>query len=348
MIKSSDIKHLERYKKGLTNSNEDRYVYSLFSENEEKKDFKQLIQKDFYDHLKKDTEEDYNLSFLLDKIYRNIHIKESQKKDTVVRKIYNWYSVAAAILIIPILIAGGIWFTVKNQEETLLVEEPVISTLIAPLGSRINFSLPDGTKGWLNSGSSLKYCSPFNANRQVAISGEAWFDVAHDTEHPFEIAAGNSKVKVLGTKFNLCAYPQDKYVEVVLKEGSVEFTTPRLSSGIKIKPNERLIFSNDSINIDITDASKFAAWIDGKLVFRGDPMTEVARRIERWYNIDVELVDKELEKYVFRGTFQDDSIEEVLNYLSMTSPIRYRIIGRKILDDGTIVKKKVLLYKKRI
>ncbi len=75
-------------------------------------------------------------------------------------------------------------------------------------------------------------------------------------------------------------------------------------------------------------------------------MTEVARRIERWYNVEVELVDKELENYVIRGTFQDDSLEDVIKYLSMTSPVRYRIFDREVQEDGTLQKKKVMIYKK--
>ncbi len=111
-----------------------------------------------------------------------------------------------------------------------------------------------------------------------------------------------------------------------------------------MKSDERLVFRNGVVNIEKTVASKYSAWIDGKLVFRDDPMTEVVRRIERWYNVNIELVDKELEKYVFVGTFQDDSLEEVLRYISMTSPIRYRILDRKILDDGTFQKQKILMY----
>jgi ferric-dicitrate binding protein FerR (iron transport regulator) len=236
----------------------------------------------------------------------------------------------------------------QNPQESIVAEGPVSSTLFAPLGSRISFSLPDGTKGWLNSGSSMEYSLPFSNNRQINILGEAWFDVAHDESHPFEVTAGNSKVKVLGTKFNLNAYPQDNYVEVVLEEGAVEFSVQGFSKAIAMKPDERLVFSDGAVDINVTDASKYAAWIEGKLVFRGDPMAEVARRIERWYNVDVELVDTEIEKHVIRGTFQDDSLEEVLRYLSMTSPMRYRIVERKILDDGTFQKKKVLFYKRGI
>ncbi len=346
MLNKADIEKLNRFSKGLSSAEEEKYIISLFAENEEKREFKRHIQNEFTEYLKAHPEEDYNLSYLLDRIHHIIHKSENQKKNTVIRRIYSWYSVAAAVLLIPILLAGGIWFFGKNQKESVIAEAPLTSTLFAPLGSRISFSLPDGTQGWLNSGSSLTYNTPFSNNRQIDLSGEAWFDVAHDAEHSFRVTAGKSQVEVLGTKFNLSAYTEENYLEVTLEEGKVEFSTPGLSSGIEMKVDDRLVFSEGSINISSTDASKYSAWKEGKLVFRGDNMDEVARRISRWYNVEVELVDEELKKYVFRGTFQDDSLEEVFKYLSMTSPIRYRIIDRKILDDGTVQKKKVLLYKK--
>ncbi len=347
MINKNDIEKLKRFSEGLSNKEEEKYIYSLFSENEDNVEFKQRIQMEFNEYLKNHPNENHNLSYLLDRIHHTIHKNENRKKPTVVKLIYRWYSVAAAVLLIPLLIAGGIWFNGQNQQETFITESPVTSTLFAPLGSRIRFALPDGTMGWLNSGSSLEYQLPFSNNRQVAVKGEAWFDVAHDAIHPFEVAAGNSKIKVLGTKFNLNAYPEEKYVEVVLEQGKVEFSIPGNPTNVEMKPNERLVYSSGTINIKGTDSYKYSAWKEGKLVFRGDPMVEVARRIERWYNVDVVLVDKDIEKDVIRGTFQDDSLEDVFRYLCMTSPMRYRIVGRKMLDDGTFQKKKVLLYRKK-
>lgn len=346
MINKIDIEKLERFSKGLSNTEEEKSIRSFFLENEDNSEFKQQIRNNFDEYLKNNPDENHNLSYLLDRIHHIIHKNENQKKDKVVKRIYRWYSAAAAVLLIPLIIAGGFWVSNQNQEETVIAEAPVISTLFAPLGARISFSLPDGTQGWLNSGSSLEYSLPFNNNRQITILGEAWFDVAHDANHPFEIVAGESKVKVLGTKFNLNAYSEDKYIEVVLEEGKVEFSISGQSSAIEMKVDERLVYSNGAINIDKTDAAKYAAWKEGKLVFSGDSMTEVARRIARWYNVDVELADKELEKYVIRGTFQDDSLEEVFHYLCMTSPIRYRIQDGKMLADGTWQKQKILVYKR--
>lgn len=348
MFGKSDIEKLERFSKGLSNEAEKNYIYSLFANNETDRDFKKQIQKEFDSYLEENPKEDYDLTYLLARIHHIIHKKESKKKQPVVRKVYQWYSAAAAVLLIPLIILGGLWISEYRQQKTLLVENSVESTLFAPLGSRISFSLPDGTKGWLNSGSSLEYRLPFNNNRQVVVLGEAWFDVVHDVKHPFEITTGDSKVKVLGTKFNLSAYPDEKYVEVTLEDGKVEFSTPGLKSAVVMKPNERLVFRENSVNINVTDVEKYSSWKEGKLVFRGDSMGEVARRIGRWYNVDVKLVDKGLENYSFRGTFEDDSLEEVLKFLSMTSPMKYHIVDRTQLDDNTILKRKVLLYKKNI
>jgi transmembrane sensor len=349
MIQQSDIEKLVRFSKGLSDAEEARYVCSLFADKEDSDELKYYLKDEWKKYFENNESENYNLSYLLDRIHHKMHFIETRKKQTITRKIYRWYSVAAAILLIPLLIAGGLWFTANPAQETVVVaENPVISTIHAPLGSRISFDLPDGTQGWLNSGSSLEYQLPFSNNRQVTIRGEAWFDVAHDASNPFEISAGKSKVKVLGTRFNLNAYPEENYVEVVLEEGKVEFSLPGISSAVEMKPNERLIYNNDSVHIAMTEPSKYSAWVEGKLMFRGDPMPEVARRIARWYNVEVELVDKDLENDVIRGTFLDDSLEDVLRYVSMTSAISYRIIDRKVLDDGTFQKKKVLLYRKNM
>ncbi len=349
MIQQSDIEKLVRFSKGQSDAEETRYICSLFAEKEDTDELKYYIKDEWNKYLKNNEGVNYNISHLLDRIHHKLHVIENQKKQSITRKIYRWYSVAAAVLLIPLLIAGGIWFTKEPAVETVYVtENPITSTIHAPLGSRISFDLPDGTKGWLNSGSSLEYQLPFGNNRQITVKGEAWFDVAKDASNPFEIYAGKSKVKVLGTKFNLNAYPEENYVEVVLEEGKVEFAVTGSTAAVEMEPNERLVYSSNAVHIASTDPSKYSAWVEGKLMFRGDPMPEVARRIERWYNVQVELVDKDLEKDVIRGIFQDDSLEEVLDYISMTSPLRYRIIERKALEDGTYQKKKVLIYRKKI
>ena len=353
MSNKLDFDIIKQYCEGNFDEKDILYIYSLFSDYEKDANFKEHIKDDFFSYLKTESKRKKNLSHLLDRIHHTINTNEYREKRTPLKYIYKWYSAVAAILIFPIIITGYIWFSSNNSNHIDVVasvveeEELITSTIHAPLGSRISFTLPDGTVGWLNSGSSLTYSIPFNNNRKVSVSGEVWFDVNKNEQYPFEVYSGTSKIKVTGTKFNVSAYPEEEYVEVILEEGSVIFSESKLLSKIEMKPNERLLLRDGSIDVknDI-DVSKYTAWKDGKIVFRGDSMNEVAKRIERWYNVEVVLADKELDSYVIRGIFQDDSLEEVLHFLSMTSPITYQIIDRPVDEDESIQKKKILIKHK--
>jgi ferric-dicitrate binding protein FerR (iron transport regulator) len=253
---------------------------------------------------------------------------------------------AAAILLLPLLIAGGLVYNYLSYHSKSTTDQLVSSTIFAPLGARVSFNLPDSTIGMLNSGSHLSYSLPFTKRRYVNLEGEAWFEVNRDEDHPFEISTGNSTVKVLGTNLNVSAYPAENYVEVVLQYGKVEFRDSKSGEKVPMLASERLVFQDGNISKSITDPLKYNAWTEGKLVFRNDPMDEVARRIERWYNVKVILADSALKKYSFRATFQDDTLEDVLRFLCMTSPIRYRIIPRELMQDGTLKKEEVTIYLK--
>jgi transmembrane sensor len=224
MNNNIDFDIIKRYCEDNFDKKDISYIYSLFSENEKEKIFQQYIKDDFFTYLKNDTVKRKNLSRVLGRIHHKIHIDERRKKHSTINFIYKWYSAIAAILLIPLLVAGYIWITANKSEQLVAEDEFVTSTIHAPLGSRINFTLPDGTVGWLNSGSSLTYNIPFNTNRNVSILGEVWFDVIKNGQHPFEVNTGTSKIEVLGTKFNISAYPEEKYVEVVLEEGKVKFS----------------------------------------------------------------------------------------------------------------------------
>ena len=129
--------------------------------------------------------------------------------------------------------------------------------------------------------------------------------------------------------------------------GKVEYHSNISNDKIILLPSERLVCHEGRTDKTVVEPEKYNAWTEGKLVFRGDPMAEVARRIERWYNVKITIADKELERYSFRATFQDDSLEDVLKFLSMTSPIRYKVTPRKLLPDGNFTKEEVIIYKRK-
>lgn len=346
-MKEIDLDIIQRYVNGLTVDSEDTIVESFFLHGEENESLIRLLEED-WNSINHDTSiPEVDLSHLLDRVHHLIRIKEQQKKQPLLRRLTRIYIKVAAILLLPLMVAGGLIYWSIGTQDKPIAEKPVSSTIYAPLGARVSFLLPDGTAGMLNSGSHMTYSLPFNNNRQVALEGEAWFVVKKDEDHPFEINTGISTIKVLGTSFNVMAYPIENYVEVVLQEGKVDFLDNQGGKKVSLLPSERLVFRSGNINTYTIDPAKYSAWTEGKMVFNNDPMSEVARRIERWYNVQVILADKGLEKYSFRGTFEDDKLEEVFRLLALTSPIKYKITPRILLPNGTYEKEKVTVYLKK-
>ena len=301
----------------------------------------QLLRNDIQDHFEKPEEEEKDLTRVLSEIHHRIHLNQSAQKKNKIHLLYQLASKAAAILFIPLLLfAVYQWYNASNP-----VNGDALVEIVAPKGARITFQLPDGTSGTLNAMSHLTYSPSFSNNRHVALAGEAYFDVAKDKKHPFTISANDNEVKVVGTKFSLSAYPEDRLTELVLEEGKVLFTPSNSRKTIDIVPGERVVCSDRGVEQSKVETWKYTAWKDGKLVFRNDSMDELARRISRWYNVDVQIDDKGLEEYVFRGVFENDSLEEVLRLLQLTSPITYRIEDRQPKADGSFSKKRVIITK---
>lgn len=345
MLTKKEIDRIAKYTDGVAEPGEMKWIEDLFADGQGNTNLKNHLKDDWKNFSQESIIEDKNLDHILDRVHHSIRKKESQSKKskTIFFRFSNLYVKAAAILLLPLLVAGGIYIPYLQEKNA---GQQGTSEIYAPMGARVAFHLPDGTSGWLNSGSTLTYSLPFVKNRNVALSGEAWFDVFHDEKRPFEIVAGKSNIRVLGTSFNLRAYPDEEYLELILQEGKVEFATKAQTGKIVLKPSQQLTLRNGMLNINTVDVLKYKAWTNGELIFRGDDMAEVARRIERWYNVDVEIADEHLSQFSFRATFENETLEDILEQLSMTSPISYKIVPRKQLPDGTSERKKVILNKK--
>ncbi len=342
-LKKEDEERLVRYVNGLADDADIDSVIALFGDGESNRPLKLYLEEDWNKSIGEKDTGHADLGYLLDHIHHEITLSKFRKESSVFRKVSGFYARAAAIMLLPLLAFGG-YFLVREKAQREGLE--VVSTIYAPQGSRVAFNLPDGTTGMLNSGSYLTYKTPFPEKRDVTLKGEAWFDVTHDKKHPFIISAGELSLTVLGTSFNVNAYPDEDYVEVVLDRGKVSVTRPGQKNPNMVNPSERLLYHEGNITMNSTDPLKYLSWKEGKLMFRGDSMAEVARRLERWYNVNVELQGSEIENYSFRGTFVDDNLEEVLKYLCMTSPLKFSIIPRTILPDGTYSKTTVIILPK--
>lgn len=256
----------------------------------------------------------------------------------------------AAVLILPLFLALSysiyLNFTPKKQET-------VTYELTCPIGIRTQAVLPDGTKVWLNAKSSIKYQLPFVQNeRNIKLSGEAFFEVTKNQKSPFVIESQNSFVKVLGTKFNVRSYPEDEEIAVALQEGSVDFkTTNSENKTIKtiLKPNEYLVYTKADKSLSVTSENigKFISWRQNRMVLDETPIREVAVLLSRWYGVQVEVVDLEILNYKFTTTFENESLSQVLELLEISSPVRIKYVPVKS-DSGTEENSsaKVYFYKK--
>ncbi len=289
---------------------------------------------------------------IFDKIYRLIHTNEREKEQNkpLYQKFYNTFSKIAAILILPVLIFSG-WYFVKsgifsNNEENISYAE-----IFSPLGARSHFELPDGSTGWLNSGSTLKFPVKFRGQvRKVSLSGEGYFDVVKNPKKPFVVKTGDIEVMALGTKFNVLAYPDDKTTNITLESGRVVINAICKNKNVvritELEPDQQTIIKNESMKFQKrkVDSKNYTSWKHGMLIFRNEPMNEVIKRLGRWYNVEIVLKDNEIETYCYRATFEDETLNEVLTLLKLTSPIDFVQDKRVKLPNGTFTKKKIEMF----
>lgn len=228
-------------------------------------------------------------------------------------------------------------------------------------GSKTTITLPDGSKVWLNAGSSLTYNKDFGGEiREVDLSGEAFFEVQPATSPstaqriPFIIHTRHIDVRVLGTAFNVRSYPGDKQTETSLVHGKVEVLIHnRPEEKIVLRPNEKLVVNNEDTTASLTgkpvasgkepfySVGKLTytnsdsilvetAWVQNKLVFNNESLLEIAQKMERWYNVEITFKDEKIKTERFSGTFENEAIQQALDYISIATAFHYTIQGNKI------------------
>jgi transmembrane sensor len=210
--------------------------------------------------------------------------------------------------------------------------ESQLTTIEAPAGTRTVVTLPDSSKVWLNAHSRISFNTEFGSeDRTVSLDGEAFFDVVK-RKTPFLIHTPVFDIMVLGTAFNVKAYSDDSESVTTLVRGSlrVERTTSLgKREQIILKPNEKVLLSNQKeaafrVKKDI-DAEGESAWKDGWLSVRGESLHELARKIERLYDVKIKFQERGLESYRYTGRIRQLSLEQVLKALALTSPIEFTI-----------------------
>ncbi len=282
-----------------------------------------------------------NSSKNLKKILKTINQKEINSS----KRIFTTFSRVAAVLVLPLLLALGYLYSEFNE---YLSQQHVFVEVASPVGGRTSITLPDGSTVWLNGDSRVRYPAVFNEDRRVEVSGEVFFKVKSNLENPFFVGAKDVFVKATGTEFNVLAYDEEPGVSVILKEGKVNFLDDSQKHIKRILPGHQLRYNNDTKEYRYTEvnAEDYSQWINGKLIFKETPFSEVVSRMKHWYGVDIEVKDKELYDLHFKATFDEEGIEEALKLLQYTATFNYRFEKREIKEDGSYKQTKIYITKK--
>ena len=217
-----------------------------------------------------------------------------------------------------------------------------------PYGAPEKKVLPDSSVVWMNAGSHIRYATGFNQNkREVYLQGEAYFNVKHDAMHPFIVHAGNIDIKVLGTEFNVQAYADENKIETTLINGRIQVQIAgNPDKKIILTPHEKLTVINREFTLTETNKSKSKelsfqvkemspvavgtevpelAWMQDKLAFQDEPLGELAKKLDRRFNVYIRFDDTQLEKERLTGVFVNENIQKALKILQMTTPFSYQV-----------------------
>ena len=294
--------------------------------------------------------------------------KISKKQRTVekeiapVRFLIRWHWIAAIFILA--FIAGSLvtFLAGTNFSKT---RDSLYTEHYVPYGSKSVVTLPDGTRVWINSGSRLRYSQKFNStDRQVTLEGEAYFDVYKNAKKPFLVKTSGITVKVIGTAFNVKAYPDEKTIETTVERGLVQVfsnsSSQKAGEKVFLHPKEKATYVKGQLAMDTeketvqtisetrrqkhepvrkgplivhTDVvTKFTtSWKDTRWIIEREELQDLAVKIERRYNVKVDFADTKLRSFIFSGILDDESLEQVLEVIKLSAPVNYTLKQKKII-----------------
>jgi len=259
------------------------------------------------------------------------------------QRILIWWKVAAVFFF---LIACAEIFAYLNKETPPeLATNDSYTTISTNNGQNSKVVLPDSSVVWINSGTTLSYNSNFSVTkRKIKLKGQAFFQISRNEKMPLVVSCNDLDVKVLGTRFDVSAYPEDQNISVVLESGSVELIKSNDQLPVQmLKPGEKAEFDTklSEVSVSKVQSSDYTSWKDGILVFKDEPMKKVLEKLQRWYNIDIEVKNPKVNQLVFNATIVNESVEEIFDLMKFSCAITYSIVPSRNPD----IPVKVIIYK---
>lgn len=258
---------------------------------------------------------------------------QTNKSHFSVASLLKFYQKIAAFLLIPIMVVGILyWMSQYNQSSGQYTET------FAPRGQKSQIVLADGTKVWLNSETRIKYPGKFDkSHREVYLDGEAFFEVTKNVHQPFVVHTSGIDVKVLGTKFNVKAYPDENEIETSLFEGKINLI--QKISDMKylekeVSPGHSLVF-NKKLN-NLTESrfpeEEICGWKNNQLIFKDDTFVNLVRKMERWYDVKV-IYDEKLfsDRRLTVELYEGERLEKLMEIISLTLSVDYKYLKSEII-----------------
>jgi ferric-dicitrate binding protein FerR (iron transport regulator) len=264
----------------------------------------------------------------------------------IVRTLWNGWQRAAAIIIIPLLLLSA-YLLVNDRTDGN--EATGYQELKSPHGMFSRTDLPDGTKVWLNGGSTLRYPLKFHPRRSVFLEGEAYFEVHSDRKNPFTVQTHHMTLTATGTAFNVEAYACDSMTAITMAGGVVDVDFGKTAAPLTLKSGDRVLYNSLTSKRTVlkTDPYKWYAWKDGQMIFRNDPLHYVFKRLEQNFNVEIILKDTEIAHEPYRASFRDESLDEILRLLEMSAPIRFVLHKRNKTENQYYEKQRIEVYKRK-
>ncbi len=352
---------LKKYCKNACTDEELNSVLDWFNTSAGTPEGKALLYKIWDELTYDDIEAKVDFGNLLNRIHHEVNLAESktllQKADQELvnyKRKENYIRIltrVAAVLMFPVL-GFGLYMTSRYQsvKEGYVSVNKVYNEVFSSVDAITKVTLPDGSNVWLNHSSSLKYPAMFQGNsRTVELIGEGYFEVVQNTEKPFIVTTGAIEIKALGTIFNVMAYPEEDRIETSLIKGSIELQREGPSGKpiplVKMRPTDLAIFqkSNNVFTVHTIDDDRYFSWKEGKLIFNKEPIEEVVKKLSRWFNVDIQILDPKLLELTYTGTFVHETLPQVMELMALVSPISYSISDRQELSSGAFSKRKIVL-----
>lgn len=288
-------------------------------------------------------------------------IEDTAKTIPIQRGFWYWVPRVAAVFILGAMVSfAASYYVLNNRTGELSYHE--INT---PAGAKSKVTLPDGTDIWLNAGSNLKYSNEFGKkDRQVHLTGEAFFDVAHDPAQVFLVKTSELNIKAYGTAFNVKSYPEEGTIETTLIEGSIGVTRTtfenKKNDEVMLEPNQRVVYYRKTKAVETAemeaeageapssspiereeqkltyliskgiDTKEFTSWKDGTLFITSESLMDLAVKLERKYDVTIHFESEELKKMKFTGALENETVEQVIHAIGISAHIDYEIEDRDI------------------